>query len=63
MAIQKTISTWKNVSHNHTMPSSSHINFGSVPCELPLSEGEISSLVGRIQIGAEGDAMDDVIFP
>ena len=63
MAIQKTISTWKNVSHNDTMLSSACINFSSVLCELPPSEGKISSLVGRIQIGAEGDAMDDAIFP
>ena len=62
-AIPKTIFTWKNVSHKDAMPSSSRINFGSVPCKLPPSKGEISTLVGRVQIGAEGDAMDDVIFP
>ena len=61
--IPKTIFTWKNVSDKDTMPSSSCINFGSVPCKLPPSKGEISALVGRVQIGAERDEMDDAIFP
>ena len=54
---------WKNVSHKDAMPSSSHINFGSVLCKLPPSKGKISALVGRVQIGAERDEMDDAIFP
>ena len=47
--IPKTIFTWKNVSHKDAMPSSSCVNFGSVPCKLPPSKGEISALVGRGQ--------------